>query len=176
MHWFFFLFLWVYYTIPFDFSYIQWYRCEAMGQSNQVDQHKLLQKIALIKICEFCEDMSKSKKKCKSFIINHIPWLKCLIFRCFWVELCKNLENDGKEIKISTHINKLHFWVKYAVFVKNENEFSTKIWFWMKLKVVVGNRFFLWLVYILFLSDLNLIGADGSGKCLFRFRQVLGWI
>ena len=92
-------------------------------------------------------------KKCKSCIISHIPWLKCLIFLCFWVELCKTLDNDGQEIKISTRMNKflldfspritlgtfsilLHYRVKYAVFIKNENEFSTKIWFWMKLKVV----------------------------------------
>ena len=32
-----------------------------MGQSNQVDQLKLLKKIALMKNCDFCEDMSKSK-------------------------------------------------------------------------------------------------------------------
>ena len=36
-----------------------WYRCETIGQSNQVDQLKLLQKITLMQICEFCEDMSK---------------------------------------------------------------------------------------------------------------------
>ena len=36
-----------------------WYRCGALGQSNQVDQLKLLQKITLMKICEFCGDMSK---------------------------------------------------------------------------------------------------------------------
>ena len=36
-----------------------WYRFEAMGQSNQVDQLKLLQKIMRMKNCEFYEDMSK---------------------------------------------------------------------------------------------------------------------
>ena len=36
-----------------------WYKCEAIGQSNQVHQLKLLQKITLMKVCEFCEDMSK---------------------------------------------------------------------------------------------------------------------
>ena len=29
-------------------------------------------------------------------------WLKCLIFPSFWLELCKTLESDGQEIKIST--------------------------------------------------------------------------
>ena len=48
---------------------------------------------------------------------------KCLIFPCLWVELCKTLENDGQEIKISTSMKKFHFLVKYAVFIKNVNEF-----------------------------------------------------
>ena len=38
-----------------------WYRCEAMGQSNQLDQLKLLQEITLMKNREFCEHMLKSK-------------------------------------------------------------------------------------------------------------------
>ena len=47
-----------------------WYRCEAMGQSNQTYQLKLLHKITLMKICEFCEDMSKAKSaNCVSLII-----------------------------------------------------------------------------------------------------------
>ena len=52
-----------------------WSRCEAIGQSNHVDQLKLLQEITLMKNCEFCEDMPKSKKekKIKWCIINHIP-------------------------------------------------------------------------------------------------------
>ena len=61
-------------------------------------------------------------KKCKSCMINHIHWQKWLIFLCFWVELCKTLANDGQEIKISTLIKQFHFWVKYVVFYKNENE------------------------------------------------------
>ena len=38
-----------------------WYRCEAIGQSNQADQLKLLQNITLMTNCEFCEDLSKSE-------------------------------------------------------------------------------------------------------------------
>ena len=30
---------------------------------------------------------------------------------------------DGQEIKISTFMKKFHFWEKYAVFIKNKNEF-----------------------------------------------------
>ena len=37
-----------------------WYKCEVMGQSNQVHRLKLLQKITPMKNSEFCEDMSKS--------------------------------------------------------------------------------------------------------------------
>ena len=61
-------------------------------------------------------------KKCKSGNINHILWLKCLIFLCFWVELWKTFENNGQGIKISIRMKKCHFWVKNAVFIKNENE------------------------------------------------------
>ena len=50
-----------------------------------------------------------------------MPRLKCLIFLCFCVELCKTLEKDGQEIKISTRMKKFHFWVINAVFIKNEN-------------------------------------------------------
>ena len=39
-----------------------WYTCEVMGKSNRIHQLKLLQKITVMKKCEFCEDMSKSKK------------------------------------------------------------------------------------------------------------------
>ena len=38
-----------------------WHKCEVMGQSNQVHQMKLIQKITLMKNSEFCENMSKSK-------------------------------------------------------------------------------------------------------------------
>ena len=98
-----------------------WYRCKALGQSNQVHQLLLLQKVTLMKNCDFCEDMSK-QKKCKSCIINHILRLKCLIFSRFWVELCKTLDKNGQEIKISTCMKKFHFLVKYALFIKNEND------------------------------------------------------
>ena len=65
----------------------------------------------------------QNKKICKLCIINHIPRQKCLIFLCFWVDLFDTLEKDGQEIKITTGMKKFHFWVKYAVFIKNENEF-----------------------------------------------------
>ena len=38
-----------------------WYNCEALGQSNQVHQLQLLQKVTLMKNCDFSEDMSKTK-------------------------------------------------------------------------------------------------------------------
>ena len=41
----------------------------------------------------------------------------------FLVELCKTLEKDGQEIKISTRMKKFHFWVKYAVFIKTKMNF-----------------------------------------------------
>ena len=56
--------------------------CEAMGQSNQVDKLKLLQMITLMKNCDFCEDMSKSKNV-NRVSLNYMPRLKCLIFLCF---------------------------------------------------------------------------------------------
>ena len=37
-----------------------------------------------------------------------------------------------QEIKISTRIKKFHFGVKYAVFIKNENEFLKNSDFWYK--------------------------------------------
>ena len=33
------------------------------------------------------------------------------------------LEKGGLEIKISTRMKTFHFWVKYTVFIKNENDF-----------------------------------------------------
>ena len=48
----------------------------------------------------------------------------------FLVELCKTLEKDGQEIKISTRMKKFYFWVKYAVFIKNENEVLKNSDFW----------------------------------------------
>ena len=93
-----------------------WYKCEVMGQSNQVHQLKLLQKIILIKNAWFCEYMSKSKNA-KSCNVNHIPLTKMSHFQSFWVELCKTLERDGQEIKISTRMKKFHFWVKYTLLI-----------------------------------------------------------
>ena len=49
-----------------------WYRCKALGQSNKVHQLQLLQKVTLMKNCDFCEDMSKSK------ITNHVLLIICL--------------------------------------------------------------------------------------------------
>ena len=46
------------------------------------------------------------------------------------VELFKTLEIDGKENKISTRKKKFHFWVKNAVFIKNENKFLKNYDFW----------------------------------------------
>ena len=180
-----------------------------MGQSNQVDQLKLLQKITLMKNCDSCEDNTSCQNQnidvCEtlmppfpnmtfdlylwptdlkinrdhllikdylptkfeafrakpswvisctrlratdiptyrptyrltgatqyappfskgiSCIVNYIPWLKCLIFLCFWIELCKTLEHDEQEIKISTRVKKFHFLGKIAVLSK------TKMIFW----------------------------------------------
>ena len=42
----------------------------------------------------------------------------------FLLELCKTLDSNGQEIKISTRIKKYHFWVKYAVlFAKTKTKF-----------------------------------------------------
>ena len=43
-------------------------------------------------------------------------------FLSFLVELSKSLETGGQDIKILTHMKKLHFGVKYDVFSENENE------------------------------------------------------
>ena len=88
-----------------------------MGQSNQVHQMELLQKITPMKNSEFC---NKKNANHVTFIIY--LWLKCLTFQSFWVELCKTIERDEQEIKISTPMKKFHFWVKYVVSIKNENE------------------------------------------------------
>ena len=64
-----------------------WYKCEVMGQSNQVHQLKLLQKIiSYKKRSEFCEYMSKSKNA-KSCNVNHIPLTKMSHFSEFlsWI-------------------------------------------------------------------------------------------
>ena len=106
-----------------------WYRCEALTA---------IKPSSLIAIASECNAYEKlwflwrhvKIKKCKSCIINHKPRLKCLIFLCFWVELCKTLGKDEQEIKISSHMKKFHFWVKNAVFIKNKNEFLKNSDFW----------------------------------------------
>ena len=45
---------------------------EIMGQSNQVHQLKLLQKITILKISEFCENISKSKNANRVKLIIYI--------------------------------------------------------------------------------------------------------
>ena len=107
--------IYIRFTYPWRFTRVP---SVVMGTSNQVHQLKLLQKITQMKNSEFCEDMSKSKNANRVSLIIHL-WLKYL---SFWVELCKTLERDGQEIKISTCMKKFHFWVKYTVFIKNENE------------------------------------------------------
>ena len=56
-------------------------------------------------------------------------WVKCLIFLCFRLELFKNLESDGQEIKISTRMKKFYFYVKYDVFSENESEILKNSYF-----------------------------------------------
>ena len=41
-------------------------------------------------------------------------------FSGFLIELCKTLESDGQEIKISTRIQKFHFWVNFDVLSKTK--------------------------------------------------------
>ena len=47
----------------------------------------------------------------------------------FLVELCKTLEQDGKRSKYRLVLKK-SFFGKYAVFIKNENEFLKISDFW----------------------------------------------
>ena len=49
-----------------------WYRCEDLWQSNQVHQLQLLQKVTLMKNCDFCEDMSKSKNANRVSLIIYL--------------------------------------------------------------------------------------------------------
>ena len=51
-----------------------WYKCEVMGQSNQVHQLKLLQKITLMKNWILWRHVKI--KQCKSCNINHVPLTK----------------------------------------------------------------------------------------------------
>ena len=95
--------------------------------------------------------MSKLKNANRVTLIIYL-WLKCLIFRSFLVELCKTLGRDGQEIKISTRMGKFYFWVKYTVFIKNENEFLKKIWFLLHLilwpySISVPNFRTIWLIF-----------------------------
>ena len=46
------------------------YRCEALGQSNKVHQLQLLQKVTLMKNCDFCIEKMKLWLK--------ILWTKCV--------------------------------------------------------------------------------------------------
>ena len=57
-----------------------WHKCEGTGQSNQVQQLKLLQKISLMKNSKSCEDMSKSKHANRVTLIIYL-WLNGLIFK-----------------------------------------------------------------------------------------------
>ena len=80
-----------------------------------------------MKIFAFCEDMSKSKHANRVSFIIYLD-LNVLFFLCFFlIELCKTLENDGQEIKISTRMKNISFLCKMCSFnKKNENEFLTK--------------------------------------------------
>ena len=66
---------------------------------------------------EFCEDMSKSIMQ----IMKHYILLTKTSYFSEFLTFCKTLESDGQEIKISTRIRNCIFWVKYAVFIENEN-------------------------------------------------------
>ena len=90
------------------------------GEIKPSSSIRLFQRIALMKNSEFWEDMSKSKTANRVTLMIYL-WLKRLIFLSFWIKLCKTLDSDGQEIKISTRIKKFHFGVKYAVFMVNEN-------------------------------------------------------
>ena len=75
-----------------------WYSCEAMGQSNRVDQSKLLQKITVMKYCDFCKDMSKSKNANRVLLIIYLD-LNVLLFCVFesnYSKLLKRMEKGSK--------------------------------------------------------------------------------
>ena len=77
---------------------------------------------------DFCEDMSKSKNANRLSLIIYLELN--VFFMCFWVELCKTLEKDWLEIKISTRMKKFQFWVKNAVFINNKNDSFLNSDFW----------------------------------------------
>ena len=109
----------------------------------------------------------QNKKKCKSCIINHLPRLKCLIFLCFWVELCKTLGKDGQEIKILTHMKKFHFWVKMLFLSK------TKMNFW---KILIFGTHGLMTIFSKcskFQNDLINILGDMTSSILILFGIAL---
>ena len=74
------------------------YRREAMRQSNQVDQLKLLHKITLMKHCDFCEDMSKSKNSNRvlSIIYLDINVLFFCVFQSNYAKLLKRMDKRSK--------------------------------------------------------------------------------
>ena len=120
--------------------------------------------------CAFSEDISK--KKCKSCNINHIHGLKCLIFLCFWVELCKTLERDGQEIKVSTCMKIFHFYlVKYAVFIKNENGFFLEILILATdgLMTIFNKCSKFWSDLINILGDYDILKSYPSGNKIFLY-------
>ena len=51
-------------------------------------------------------------------------------FSVFLSGIMQNSWKGGQEINLSTRMKKFHFWVKYAVFSKNENEFLKNSDFW----------------------------------------------
>ena len=77
-----------------------WYRCEELGQSNQVYQLQLLQNVTRMKNCDFCEDKSKSK--------NEIVYYKsCTSTKSsyFSVFLSRIMQNYGKGWTREQHID-----------------------------------------------------------------------
>ena len=74
------------------------YRGEAMGQSNQVHQLQLLQKVTLMKNFDFCVDMSKSKNANSVLLIIHLD--KNVLFFCVfesnYAKLLKRMDKRSK--------------------------------------------------------------------------------
>ena len=94
-----------------------WYRCEALGQSNQAHQLQL----TLMKNWILWRHVKIKKMQ----IVYNLSYTltKMSYFSVFWVELCKTLENDWHEIKILTGMKNFHFWVKYGVLSKQKMNF-----------------------------------------------------
>ena len=93
--------------------------------------------------------------------IKKIRWLKCLIFLCFGVKLCKTLKSDGQENKISTCIKKNSFWVKYAtcIFFQKRMNFYKILIFATLMTIFNKSSKGVYMVYILnrplFFGDLK---------------------